>query len=218
MNGSARRPRPPSPARARSRSGHGPLMNTPVGRLSDDQWGWIVTAAIFGWIETRVQQAIAEGLDQEQTVRLTGLSPSPCDVAVVRSILPTLADTAGIDWTQPLAAWSKDTMSDFLLMAWELIRKAEIARDHGPGGILRNQPFARSGDPSPFLTVPSQFVLTLQPLPGVDAIRSLRWVLKGLLRQYGMRCVDLYEENPSECGTGFQSSQPLRAADQCSDQ
>ena len=89
-------------------SSSGPLMNTPVGRLSDDQWGWIVAAVIFGWIEVRVEQAIAEGLDQEQTVRLTGLSPSPCDVAVVRSILPTLADTAAIDWTQPLAAWSKD--------------------------------------------------------------------------------------------------------------
>lgn len=118
-------------------SSSGPLMNTPVGRLGDDQWGWIVAAVIFGWIEVRVEQAIAEGLDQEQTVRLTGLSPSPCDVAVVRSILPTLADTAAIDWTQPLAAWSKDTMSAFLLAAWNLIRKAEIARDHGPGGILQ---------------------------------------------------------------------------------
>ena len=29
--------------------------------------------------------------------------------------------------------------------------------------------------------------MTLQPLPGVDPIRSLRWVLKGLLRQHGMR-------------------------------
>jgi len=38
-----------------------------------------------------------------------------------------------------------------------------------------------------------RFVLTLQPLPGVDAIRSLRWVLKGLLRQHGMRCIDLKE-------------------------
>ena len=60
----------------------------------------------------------------------------------------------------------------------------------------------------------SRFVLTLQPLPGVDAIRSLRWVLKGLLRQHGMRCVDLREEKPSECGTGFQSLEPVRAADQ----
>ena len=36
--------------------------------------------------------------------------------------------------------------------------------------------------------------MTLEPLPHVDAIRSLRWVLKGLLRQHGMRCVGLYEE------------------------
>ena len=37
--------------------------------------------------------------------------------------------------------------------------------------------------------------MTLEPLPGVDAIRSLRWVLKGLLRQHGMKCANLYEEN-----------------------
>jgi hypothetical protein len=36
--------------------------------------------------------------------------------------------------------------------------------------------------------------MTLQPLPGVDPIRSLRWVLKGLLQQHGMRCVNLREE------------------------
>jgi hypothetical protein len=40
------------------------------------------------------------------------------------------------------------------------------------------------------------FVLTLQPLPGVDPIKSLRRVLKALLRAYGMRCVDLREERP----------------------
>jgi hypothetical protein len=40
-------------------------------------------------------------------------------------------------------------------------------------------------------------VLTLEPLPHVDPIRSLRWVLKKLLRQHGMRCVELREEkNP----------------------
>jgi hypothetical protein len=39
--------------------------------------------------------------------------------------------------------------------------------------------------------------MTLEPLPGVDAIRSLRWVLKRLLRQHGIRCVDLREEKPS---------------------
>jgi hypothetical protein len=39
-----------------------------------------------------------------------------------------------------------------------------------------------------------RFVVTLQPLPNVDPIRSLRWALKGLLRRHGMRCVDLNEE------------------------
>jgi hypothetical protein len=38
--------------------------------------------------------------------------------------------------------------------------------------------------------------MTLEPLPHVDAIRSLRWILKGLLRQHGMRCVNLREEKP----------------------
>jgi len=38
-----------------------------------------------------------------------------------------------------------------------------------------------------------RFVLTLQPFSGVDPIRALRWVLKGLLRQHGMRCAMLRE-------------------------
>ncbi len=111
-------------------------MMTPVGRLNDSQWGWIVTAVIFAWVRTRTEQAIAEGLDQEEAVRATGLSPSPCDVAVVTSILKELAETAGVDWVLPLQSWSKDTMANFLLLAWQLINKAEAARDHGPGKII----------------------------------------------------------------------------------
>jgi hypothetical protein len=129
----------------------GPLMNTPVGRLTDHEWGMIVTAVIFGWVKTRVQQAIAEGLDQEQTVRMTGFKPDPCDVAVVRSILPTLANKTAIDWSLPLQAWPKDTMIDFLMLAWELINQSEIARDQGSGTILRKAEFdEKTGDPIPF--------------------------------------------------------------------
>jgi hypothetical protein len=36
--------------------------------------------------------------------------------------------------------------------------------------------------------------MTLEPLPGVDGIRALRWVLKGLLKRHGMRCVSVREE------------------------
>jgi hypothetical protein len=132
--------------------GSGSLMNTPVGRLSDLQLGWIITAGIFGWVQTRVEQAIAEGLDHEQAVRMTGLTPSPCDVAVIHSILPALADQAAIDWSLPLSVWSKEMMSDFLLSAWQLINKAEIARDHGPGGILRRSAAAPAPVEMPMTT------------------------------------------------------------------
>jgi hypothetical protein len=30
---------------------------TPIGRLSDHQWGWLTCGAIFAWIQTRVEQA-----------------------------------------------------------------------------------------------------------------------------------------------------------------
>jgi hypothetical protein len=122
-----------------------------VGRLSDHEWGVIISAAIFGWIEVRVQQAIAEGLDQEKAVRLTDFAPDPCDVAVVTSILPNLADNAGIDWALPLQAWSKDQMTNFLMLAWQLMRDAEYARDHGGGAILKKAEFnPETGDPIPF--------------------------------------------------------------------
>jgi hypothetical protein len=113
--------------------GSGPLMNTPVGRLSDLQWGWIIAPALFGWIATRCQQAIAEGINQEQAVRMLELSPSPGDVAVIRSILPTLADQVKIDWARPLADWSKDEMTGFLLHAWLLANKADIVLAEGAG-------------------------------------------------------------------------------------
>lgn len=128
-----------------------PTMNTPVGRLNARQWGMIITSVIFAWTETKVEQAIAEGMSSEQTIRLTGLDPDPCDVAVIRSILPALADGSAIDWSQPLASWSPDMMTNFLLSACRLIRAAETARDNGPGHILKRAEFdEKTGDPIPF--------------------------------------------------------------------
>jgi hypothetical protein len=44
-----------------------------------------------------------------------------------------------------------------------------------------------------------QFVVTLQPEPGVDPIRALRWVLKSALRKHGLKCVDLARhEGPTQ--------------------
>jgi hypothetical protein len=54
-----------------------------------------------------------------------------------------------------------------------------------------------SSSPSP-LEQPYQerstFVLRLRPLKGVDPIRALRWVLKNLLRQHGLRALSVEQE------------------------
>ena len=43
-------------ARAVVSGGAVPPM-TPIGRLSDIEWGWIVASILFGWIDTRARQA-----------------------------------------------------------------------------------------------------------------------------------------------------------------
>ena len=113
------------------------LHNVPVGRLSDTQWGWLLASAIFGWIKTRCAQAVSEGIDKEELVRTIAHDPSPGDVAVIHSILPVLADEVAIDWSKPMASWSKEEMTRFLVAAWQLANGAEVALDKGPGGVLR---------------------------------------------------------------------------------
>jgi hypothetical protein len=110
---------------------------TPIGRLSDVQWGWIVAAVIFAWIAKRAEQATAEGLDTERTVRMTGYEPDPWDAGAVATILPDLADTPGVDWATPLNDWPRETMVAFLTAALALVHKATIARDFGGGTITR---------------------------------------------------------------------------------
>jgi hypothetical protein len=110
---------------------------TPIGRLGDVEWGWIISAVLFGWISTRAEQAIAEEIDTELVVRMTGLDPDPWDAGVVATILPELAETFNIDWSLPLAQWPRESMINFLMTATRLIRKAEIARDHSHTGITR---------------------------------------------------------------------------------
>jgi hypothetical protein len=108
---------------------------TPIGRLSDVEWGWIAASILFGWISTRAQQATGEGWSLEQTVRSTGLDPDPWDAGVVATILPELADI-GLDWSKPLKDWPRETMVEFLLKALALTRTALTARDLG-GGLTK---------------------------------------------------------------------------------
>jgi hypothetical protein len=117
----------------------GPIPpGTPVGRLSDTEWGWIIAAILFAWISVRAQQATAEQLDTERVIRMTGIDPAPWDIGAAIAILPELAAaSADIDWGRPLTAWSREDITEFLLKAMRLIRKAMIARDMSDKGITR---------------------------------------------------------------------------------
>jgi hypothetical protein len=116
----------------------GPIPpGTPIGRLGEIEWGWLVAAILFGWISTRAQQAAAEQIDAEQVIRLTGLDPDPWDAGAVAAILSELADTPGIDWSKPLTEWPRETMVEFLTAVLALIRKAVIARDLSAKGVTR---------------------------------------------------------------------------------
>jgi hypothetical protein len=116
----------------------GPIPpGTPIGRLSDVEWGWIVAAVLFSWIKTRAEQA-AEQLDTERTIRMTALDPEPWDAGAVAAILPDLASACEhIDWSKPLADWSRETIVEFLLTAMALIRKAMTARDLSERGVTQ---------------------------------------------------------------------------------
>jgi hypothetical protein len=116
----------------------GPIPpGTPIGRLGDVEWGWIAAAILSGWIRTRSEQAVAEQIDTELVIRMTGLDPEPWDAGAVASILPELANTPGIDWSKPLADWPRETMVELLTAALALIRKAVIARDLSDKGVTR---------------------------------------------------------------------------------
>jgi len=117
----------------------GPIPpGTPIGRLSNTEWGWILAAMLFAWISKRAEQATAEQIDTEQLVRMTGLDPEAWDAGAVAVILPELVNACPeLDWSKPLAAWSKDHIIEFLLKAMPLIRKAMIARDVSDKSVKR---------------------------------------------------------------------------------
>lgn len=44
------------------------------------------------------------------------------------------------------------------------------------------------------------FVLRIQPLHRTDATKALRFLLKGLLRKYGLKCLSIKPETEPEIG------------------
>jgi hypothetical protein len=113
--------------------------NTPVGRLSDLEWGWILAGMLFGWISTRAEQATSSDIGVEESIRTADLDPDPWDAGAIAAILPELA-ASNVDWNKPLAEFSRDDMIVFLADALSLIRKAMVARDRGQALITRRTP------------------------------------------------------------------------------
>jgi hypothetical protein len=109
---------------------------TPVGRLSDVEWGWIVAAVLFGWISTRAEQATNNGVGCENYIRTVPVEPDPWLAGAVGSTLPELARPE-IDWTKPLTEFSRDEMIAFLVYAYVLISKAITCRDRGENLVTR---------------------------------------------------------------------------------
>ena len=40
-----------------------------IGSLNELEWGWIAMASVFAWIKTKSEQAVAEGVGYDQTIR-----------------------------------------------------------------------------------------------------------------------------------------------------
>ena len=113
--------------------------DTPVGHLSDEQFGWLLCAGICSWIGTRAAQAVDEGNAAiEMNICDTGTVPLPWDAGAVETILGDLAKVDGIDWNMRVLEWPKETMLLFLCDAHRLMSKAIAARDRG-GGISAPQ-------------------------------------------------------------------------------
>ena len=116
----------------------GPIPpGTPIGRLSDIEWGWIVAAILFAWISVRADRRPQSNWTQSDYPTDRPRSPTMgrrrCggNFARVRGACPD------IDWSKPLAEWLRETMIGFLLKAMPLIRKAMIARDLSAKGVTR---------------------------------------------------------------------------------
>jgi hypothetical protein len=121
---------------------------TPIGRLSDTEWGWIVAAVLFGWISTRARQATSNGVGPDKYLYVNEmLNPDPWDIGAIEAILPELGNCQA-DWSKSLSQFSREEMIAFLGDAYNLIGKAMLARDMGEQRITRKGPAGEQADPN----------------------------------------------------------------------
>jgi hypothetical protein len=122
----------------------GPIRpGVPVGRLTESEWGWIVSAVVSAWVRTRSEQASVEGWSCERAAHTTMLEPDPWLEGAVASILPKLAEACpALDWSKPVGEWPKDHVVAFLIAGFNLAPRAIAARDlaENPSGLHGTEP------------------------------------------------------------------------------
>lgn len=113
-------------------SGEGINARAQVSSLSEIEWGWIVAAAIFGWIKTKAEQAVAKGRGYDDAIRtMATRDPQPWEAGAVGTILPALGNIQNVDWSKPVGDWSKDQIVGFAWQIYKLADNALAARDEG---------------------------------------------------------------------------------------
>lgn len=113
-------------------SGDGINARAMISSLGDIEWGWIVAAAIFGWINTKAKQAVAEGCGYDIPIRtMAAREPAPWEAGAIETILPALGGVKGVDFDKPLSQWSKEEIVSFSWQIHRLADSALAARDEG---------------------------------------------------------------------------------------
>jgi hypothetical protein len=111
---------------------HGVNGRSMISSLNELEWGWIACAAVFAWIRTKSEQAVAEGIGYDDAIRaMPDRAPQPWDAGTVTAILPALGNIDGVPWEKPIGDWSKDQMVTFVWQAHCLVEQALAARDEG---------------------------------------------------------------------------------------
>jgi hypothetical protein len=122
----------------------GPIRpGVPVGRLTESEWGWFVSAIVSAWVRTRSEQAASEGWNYERAAHATQLEPDPWLEGAIASVLPKLAEACrDLDWSKPVGAWERSDVVALLIAAFNLILRALEARD-----AAENPPDAGGANP-----------------------------------------------------------------------
>jgi hypothetical protein len=107
-----------------------------VSSLSEIEWGWIVCAAIFSWIETKARQAVYEGRAYDETIQAMPGEPAPWEAGAVASILPALGKIETLDWAKPMGEWSKEQIVSFAWHCHKLTDQALAHRDEGAKDVV----------------------------------------------------------------------------------